>query len=104
MQEKLNKEKVCAEVIREASWSSCGTLVHSVNDVKVWNTGPCRVYGIQISIEESRGISVWRKCLETWRCYGYPESRTRVARRESLYWRRVEYFSKKWMRMIGCGI
>lgn len=54
----IKEGKVCAEVIREASWSSCGTLVHSVNDVKVWNTGPCRIFGIQISIEESRGISV----------------------------------------------
>lgn len=68
MQKKLKKEKVCAEVLREASYSSCGTLVHSVNDVKVKNTGPHRICGIQRSIEESRGISVWKKCLEAWRC------------------------------------
>lgn len=27
-EKKLQKERVCVEVIREASWSSCGTLVH----------------------------------------------------------------------------
>lgn len=68
MQKKLKKEKVGTEVLKEASWSSCGTLVHSINDVKVANTGPHRMCGIQRSIEESRGISVWKKCPEAWRC------------------------------------